>query len=58
MKVFYMDMKTNKTTQPADTKSKQHSDNHIIACEWYKQGDEVAIINAETGEVVTTWGRG
>ena len=45
MKVLYMDMKTNKTTQPADTKSKQHSDNHIIACEWYKQGDEVAIIN-------------
>lgn len=57
MKVFYMDMKSNEKTATADTKSKQHSDNHIVACEWYKQGDEVAIINAETGEVVAVWAR-
>lgn len=57
MKVFYMDMKTNKKTTTADTKSKEHSNNHIVACEWYRQGDEVAIINAETGEVVVVWAR-
>lgn len=57
MKVFYMDMATNKQTVAANVNSVEHNANHKAACEWFNNGDDVAIINAETGEIITMWVR-
>ena len=43
-KTFYLNRTTNQQT-PA----------HSVAMEWYRNGDEVAIIDATTGEMVLYW---
>lgn len=57
MKVYYMDMATNKQTITANVNSVEHNANHTTACGWFNNGDDVAIINAETGEIITMWVR-
>ena len=57
MKVYYMDMTTNKQTVAANVNSIEHNANHTAACEWFNNSDDVAIINAETGEIITMWVR-
>ena len=57
MKVYYMDMATNKQTVAATVNSVEHNANHTAACEWFNNGDDVVIINAETGEIITMWVR-
>ncbi len=44
MKKYYADIVTGETTS-----------NHREAVDWYRQGHEIAICNAETGEVLLTW---
>lgn len=57
MKVFYMDMATGKQTTTANINSVEHNANHTAACGWFNNGNNIAIINAETGEIITIWER-
>ena len=53
MKIYFYNATTREKTETAD-KTHAHKQ-HERAMQWFRAGDNVCIINADTGEVVITW---
>lgn len=54
-KTFYLNTTTKQQTPATTNTDKTRAQWHRVAMEWRRNGDDVAIIDAATGEIILTW---
>ena len=54
-RTFYCNIKTGQTTLATTNTDKNRYKDHTTALQWCRDGADVAIIDAETGEIILIW---
>lgn len=54
-KTFYYNLRTGQTTPATTNTDKNRAQCHNAAMEWYRNGDDVAIMDALTRDVILIW---
>lgn len=54
-KTFYYNLRTGQTTPATTNTDKNRAQWHRVAMEWHRNGDDVAIMDALTNDVVLIW---
>lgn len=54
-KTFYYNTSNNQKTPATTNTDKNRYEYHKMAMQWYRSGDDVQIVDADTGEIVMIW---
>lgn len=54
-KTFYCNLRTGQATLATTNTDKYRYRDHATALQWCRDGDDVAIIDAATGEIILIW---
>lgn len=54
-KIYYYNETTHEETPATSDNETNRYNYHKIAVKWYNDGANVAIVNADTGEIVLIW---
>lgn len=52
---FYYNLRTGQTTPATTSTDKNRAQCHSVAMEWHRNGDDVAIMDALTRDVILIW---